>query len=96
MGKEGSNDQVNTTAEVSVVNISSISDNLICRGSKHRENMGNVFGENDNETMKSMGMEKACSGNCVNGEIYGIIYMKNTNNNHNKSIQQNKCATRDK
>ena len=35
-----------------------MSDNLICRGSKLRENMDNVFGEDDNETMKSMQMKK--------------------------------------
>ena len=54
--------------------------------------MDTVFGEDDNETMKSMQMEKAVSANGVNGEIDGIIYMKNTNNSHNKSIQQNKCT----
>ena len=82
MGEEG---KANALADVSV---SSMSDNLLCPGSNLQKNMGNVLRENDDEIMKSMQMEKTGRGNGVNEETDGMIYTNNTNNNHDKSIQQ--------
>ena len=82
MGEEG---KANALTDVSV---SSMSDNLICPGSNLQKNMGNVLRENDDEIMKSMKMEKTGRGNGVNEETDGMIYTNNTNNNHDKSIQQ--------
>ena len=46
--KEGSNRKANATVDINAVNIPSVSDNLICSGSKLQENMEYVSRE-DNE-----------------------------------------------
>lgn len=46
--KEGTNRKANATVDINAVNIPSLSDNLICSGSKLQENMEYVSRE-DNE-----------------------------------------------
>ena len=48
-----SNGKANATVDINIANISSVSDNLICFGSKLGEDKENVPPE-DNEIMKSM------------------------------------------